>query len=132
MGQVGARREPVGRPERPHLPVVGGRAVGRPPGQYPWSRVQHHVTQILVDRSPRSANPIHHRLERLNSFNPNEIFVGQGGFRSYIAYVFVKKNLAVLESVMLDNATYVFGQNWQQVSRLTKAQVIQGDLHLVS
>ena len=29
MGQVGARREPVGRPERPHLLYAVGRAGGR-------------------------------------------------------------------------------------------------------
>ena len=31
---------------------------------------------------------------------------------------------------MLDNATYIFDHNWEQVSRMTKAQILQGDLHL--
>ena len=99
-----------------------------PPGQYPWSRVQLHVTQMLEDKSPRFANPIHHRLEKLASFNPDEVYVGHGGFRSYVAYLFNAKGLAVLESIMLDNATYVFDRNWQQVSQMTKAQILQGNL----
>lgn len=101
-----------------------------PPGRYPWTRIQQHVTQLLEDRAPRYVNPIHRRLEKIASFKPDEVYVGHGGFRSYVAYVFPEKGLAVLESVMLDNATYVFDQNWQQISRMTKAEILQGDLHL--
>ena len=101
-----------------------------PPGRYPWTRIQRHVTQLLDGRAPRFVNPIHRRLEKIASFNPDEVYVGHGGFRSYVAYVFPEKGLAVLESVMLDNATYVFDQNWKQVSRMTKAEILQGDLHL--
>lgn len=101
-----------------------------PPGQYPWSQVRRHVTQILGNKAPRFANPIHHRLEKLASFNPDEVYVGHGGFRSYVAYIFNAKGFAVLESIMLDNATYVFDRNWQQVSQMTKAQILQDNLHL--
>ena len=101
-----------------------------PSGQYPWSRVRQHVNQMLKDKAPRSANPIHHRLEKLASLNPDEVYVGHGGFRSYVAYIFNVKELAVLESVMLDNATYIFNQDWQQVSQMTKAQILQDNLHL--
>lgn len=101
-----------------------------PPGQYPWSRVRQHVTQVLENATPRYANPIYRRLEKIASFNPEEVYVGQGGFRSYVAYIFRSKTLAVLESVMLDNATYVFGQDWHEVSQMTKAEIIRGDLHL--
>ena len=100
-----------------------------PPGQYPWSKVQRHISQILENKAPRSANPIYHRLEKLASFNSDEVYVGHGGFRSYVAYVFNASGLAVLESVMLDNATYIFDRNWQQVSQMTKAQILQGNLH---
>lgn len=101
-----------------------------PPGRYPWTRVQQHVADLLEDRAPRFVNPIHNRHAKIVSFNPDEVYVGHGGFRSYVAFVFLEKGLAVLESVMLDNATYVFDQNWQQVSRMTKAEIIQDDLHL--
>lgn len=100
-----------------------------PPGEYPWSRVQQHVTEILEDTAPRFANPIHRRLKTLASYNPDHVYVGHGGFRSYVAYIFNAKELAVLESVMLDNATYVFDRNWQEVSQMTKAQILQGNLH---
>lgn len=101
-----------------------------PPGRYPWSQIQQHVQQLLGRRNPRSANPILHRIAKLASYNPDEVYIGHGGFRSYVAYVYTAKKLAVLESVELDNATYVFDRNWQQVSQMTKAQILQGNLHL--
>ncbi len=101
-----------------------------PPGKYPWSQLQNHVTQVLVKKTPRYANPIYRRLEKLASFNPEEVYVGKGGFRSYVAYLFKAKGITVLESIMLDNATYVFDENWQKVSQMTKAQILQDNLHL--
>ena len=100
-----------------------------PPGQHPWSRVHDHVTRMLENKAPRYANPIHHRIEKLASFNPDEVYVGEGGFRAYVAYIFNAKGFAVLESVMLDNATYVFDEDWQRISQMTKAQVLQGNLY---
>lgn len=102
-----------------------------PPGQYPWPQVQQHVRQVVGNLSPRYANPILGRMQVLVGHNPDQVYVGQGGYRAYIAYIFNSKNLAVLESIMLDNATYVFGQNWQQVSQLTKAEVLGNNLQQV-
>ena len=99
-----------------------------PPGKYPWSRVHKHIGQMLKNKGARSANPIQNRLEQLASFNPDEVYVGEGGFRAYVAYIFDDKGLAVLESVMLDNATYVFDRDWQQVSQMTKAEILQSNL----
>ena len=67
-----------------------------PPGLYPWSRVRQHVAQMLEETTHRHANPIYRRLEKIASFNPDEVYVGQGGFRSYVAYIFRSKALAVL------------------------------------
>ena len=99
-----------------------------PPGQYPWSRVRQHVNQVLGNKSPSSANPILHRFDKLDSLKPATIYVGRGGFRYYVAYIFERKGLAVLESVMLNNATYVFDQDWERLSQMTKAEILQANL----
>ena len=101
-----------------------------PPGQYPWSRVRGHVERILDDKDPRYANPVYRRLETIAAYNPDEVYVGHGGFRTYVAYVFRAKKIAILESVMLNNATYVFGQDWQRLSQMTKAEILRNDLQL--
>ena len=101
-----------------------------PPGRYPWSRVRQHVIRSLEPRNPRETAPVLARLETLASYSPDEVYIGEQGFSSYVAYIFKEKGLAVLESTMLDNATYVFNLEWHPVSQMTKAQILQGNLHL--
>lgn len=39
------------------------------------------------------------------------------------------KNLFVLESTHLDNATYVLKSNWQELSQLTKREILRCELY---
>ncbi|MDE0406777.1 MAG: hypothetical protein OXN81_02870 [Alphaproteobacteria bacterium] len=100
-----------------------------PPGRYPWKQVREHVTGTLETRDPEASAPVLFRHETLASFAPDEIWIGERGFRSYVAYIFRARGLAVLESAMLDNATYIFDLDWRRVSQMTKAEILEGDLH---
>ncbi len=100
-----------------------------PPGQYPWSQIHQRVTRILESGDPLASAPVLSRLETLASFGPDEIYIGERGFRAYVAYIFRTRGLAVLESAMLDNATYVFDLDWHRVSQMTKAEILEGNLH---
>ena len=101
-----------------------------PPGTHPWKTLEKHMKAVLKQRKPQAANPIMRRQEKISSYEPTEIYIGQGGFSSYVAYVFKKKNIAILESTLLGNATYIFGKNWQTVSKLSKAEIMNGQLHI--
>lgn len=96
-----------------------------PPGEYPWSQIVSHV-RSNNRRSERYLKVIVDRQDFLLKKNPVRVFTGQGGFREYIAYVF--KDFAILDSITLGNALYVFGDDWEHVSKLTKAQIITGNL----
>ena len=100
-----------------------------PPGRYPWKQVRRHVTETLETRDPEASAPVLFRHETLASFAPDEIWIGERGFRSYVAYIFRTRGLAVLESAMLDNATYVFDLDWRRVSQMTKVEILEGNLH---
>ena len=91
--------------------------------------IRQHVIKTLESRDPHTSAPVLSRHETLASFTPDEIYIGKQGFRAYVAYIFTNKGLAVLESAMLDNATYVFDLDWHRVSQLTKAQILDGNLH---
>lgn len=39
------------------------------------------------------------------------------------------KDLYVLESMELNNATYIFKSDWQELSKISKKQIIDGNLH---
>ncbi len=55
--------------------------------------------------------------------------MGRAGFDGYVIFGFPQKNLFVLENVHSDNATYVFEEDWAELSQMTKAQILSHDLH---
>lgn len=87
-----------------------------------------HV-EPFVRRQPRGNQPIiRARLQEVNKYKPEFVAVGQAGFDGYVIFGFPKKNLYVLESVHPDNATYVFEDEWQRLSQMTKAEILNHDL----
>lgn len=64
----------------------------------------------------------------INAYKPDFIGVGHGGFNGYFVFGFENKNVYILESVFLDNATYVFKENWEHLSELTKNEIINNDI----
>ena len=59
------------------------------------------------------------------SYHYQEIAVGIGEYKSYVIYSFHHKEISVLESDSLNNATYVFKySNWEAFSRKTKTEII--------
>jgi hypothetical protein len=100
-----------------------------PPGEYPWERLKTHIDRAIARTGDDAQKVIWDRQETLRSFGPDEIYVGQGGFNDYLSYVFRAHGVVVLESVRMDNAIYVFGLDWQEVSQLTKAEVLSNRFH---
>lgn len=99
-----------------------------PPGRHPWSKVEEHVKTALSEVDARYRNPVIFRQTRIAAHQPDEVYLGLGGFSQYLAYVFKKKGITILESLEMDNATYIFGLDWMKLSQLTKAEIIQGKM----
>lgn len=99
-----------------------------PPGKYPWSHLNEHLDKVLAKRPPFDRVLIKGRADFLTSLGPNVIHTGMGGFSEYVAYEFTDKRLVVLECIKQGNAIYIFGMNWAQVAKLTKAEVLVGNL----
>lgn len=96
-----------------------------PPGQYPWEKVESKL-KPLVGALPKGNRPwAWHRISKLRKHEPDFHAIGTGGFRGYVVFGFKDKNLYVLECIQYGNATYVFNENWKEISKLTKAEVIQ-------
>jgi hypothetical protein len=58
------------------------------------------------------------------------VAVGQGGFTGYIVFGFPGRDFSVLEHLRVGNATYVLGEDWSQVSRMTKSQILDENRYL--
>lgn len=100
-----------------------------PRGRRPWAMLQPAIQEI-VNGQPEGNRPvIEHRLEFVNRQEPDFVAVGRAGFRGYLVFGFLSRNIFVLESTLPNNATYVLGINWEQLSQLTKAELIGGNLH---
>ena len=67
-------------------------------------------------------------METINGYQPNFVAVGQGGFTHYLVFGFPNRNIFLLESTFIDNATYVLGNNWERLSRMTKGELLDNNL----
>jgi hypothetical protein len=99
-----------------------------PPGEYPWERLEAHIDAAVGNRSESTRSVIWDRQQTIKSFGPDEIYVGEAGFQDYLAYVFRRQQLVILESIRKDNAIYAFGMNWTRVSQLSKAEILRNSL----
>ena len=100
-----------------------------PRGSMPWEQLRQEIEPI-VKSAPKGNQPfILHRLETINEFNPDFAAIGTAGFRGYIILGFRDRNTYVCESIFYGNATYIFNEQWEELSKKTKAEILSKDLH---
>lgn len=100
-----------------------------PPGDYPFDRAKEALKEYL-ERLPEGDKEIaKERIRAITSHGPNFIAVGLGGFSDYVVFGFTKKNRFVLESPNAGNATYIFRNGWEELSGMSKAEIIEGGHH---
>lgn len=96
-----------------------------PQGEKPYEALQSHLKATLPNNNFLPV--ILDRQEYITSLNPDQMYIGLGGFDDYIAYLFLDKNIVVLESIKYGNAVYIFGENWIELSKLPKKQVLENN-----
>lgn len=102
-----------------------------PRGVYPWAKVSVMIKSGTANLDEGEAAIIKYRLAYMNTYKPDFIGVGHGGFNGYFVFGFEKKNVYILESIYLDNATYIFSDDWESLSKLTKNEIINSNLEHV-
>ncbi|HSX33134.1 MAG TPA: hypothetical protein VLF91_02240 [Candidatus Saccharimonadales bacterium] len=100
-----------------------------PQGEHPFAVLRKHLKEALGRVKEGNRSFVDHRLERVNGYRPEFTAVGHGGFTGYVIFGFPKKGIYVLESILYGNATYVLGEDWEKISQMTKAQILNNDLH---
>lgn len=98
-----------------------------PEGEYPWTRLAQLAGDLSSNRIGK-AKVQEHNISTILQYRPSELVYGAGGFRGYLVFKFPAKNLFILENVIYGNATYVFENEWEEFSHLTKAEIIQNRL----
>lgn len=99
-----------------------------PPGEHPWDRIEAHIKKVFAGKAPSVAKAVLQRQDVILAHKPSVTWRGLGGFSDYVAYIFDDRGVVVLESVHYGNALYVLGEDWEELSKLTKAQIIRHQL----
>lgn len=100
-----------------------------PKGDYPWEKIEPIIKE-RINSQPKGNRPvIKHRNEKISSKEPTFFAYGLGGFSDYTVYGFPKLNIYILESMNIGNATYIFDKNWEEMTKLTKKEIIDESLY---
>ena len=100
-----------------------------PPGPYPFARAKQELSEFINGLAPEVKPVIEDRIKAITHYNPDFIAVGIGGFKDYVVFGFSKNDTYVLESPSIGNATYIFKNDWQELSLRTKKEILDGSLH---
>ena len=99
-----------------------------PSGNYPWEKMQNEIEKISKKKSRTAKKVLLDKCEYIESFHPNFRAYGKSGFNGYVIFGFADKDVYVLESVYSNNATYIFGKKWEELSKLSKAEILNDNL----
>ncbi|MFD2574607.1 hypothetical protein ACFSUS_28505 [Spirosoma soli] len=100
-----------------------------PQGEYPWEKAKDVLQSVTKTLPAWKREIVDARFKLVTNFSPSRIVIGEAGFDGYVIFCFEQQNLYLLESRYTGNATYVFGENWERLSTLTKQEILNGKLH---
>ncbi len=99
-----------------------------PPGKYPWEKVRDSIETITKKCNRTQTAMMLRNCKTIIDMEPEFVAYGKSGFRGYVAFGFPKRNMYILESIFPNNATYVFNNDWETLSKMTKAEILSNDL----
>lgn len=100
-----------------------------PSGDRPWETSTPVIKEFIDSLSRKNQPVIVDRWSKIKEHKPDKEILGTKGYRGYIVFVFKEKNISIFESALYGNATYVFEGDWEDLSKLTKAEIINENLY---
>lgn len=101
-----------------------------PQGNYPWEKIEKVLEKVSKKSSRTSRKILIDNCRYINSFSPDFMALGKSGFNGYVIWGFNDKKRYILESIYTNNATYVFGKDWKELSKLSKAEILSENLQI--
>jgi len=99
-----------------------------PKGNLSLEILKGTIDPIISRLKDQKQRVIWHRIDVIQQNNPDFIAIGQAGFTGYIIFAFPEKRIFVLESLFEGNATYVFDEKWEYLSKKTKSEILSKSL----
>lgn len=97
-----------------------------PEGKLVWEKVASGLGISQSKAKKKLAEK--YRFEHLDKHMPAKVYQGMNGFHGYLVFDFPKAGVVIMENMLYGNATYVIEHNWEEVSKLTKGEVIANNL----
>ncbi|RKP47850.1 hypothetical protein D7Z26_21785 [Cohnella endophytica] len=97
-----------------------------PPGE---KNIEHNVAYLISKfRNPTKEiqEIIADRVNFFEALNPIQYIVGESKFSQYIGAM-LKENLVLLENVRYGNAIYILFENWKQLSKLSRTELLNSN-----
>lgn len=102
-----------------------------PKGVRSWDKQKILIKPFLDNIKDKRQKPVYDaRFEDINNLKPDFTAIGRNGFNGYIIFGFLDKNIYILESAFYGNAIYIFSENWKELSKKTKAEIINNNLQI--
>ena len=99
-----------------------------PQGQYPFECARQALGEYMQRLPENDRATATERIRGITIHNPDFVAVGLGGFSDYVVFGFTGRRRYVLESPNTGNATYVFRNEWEDFSQLSKREILQENL----
>ena len=103
-----------------HITTVGWEIF--PPGT--MDRTFSIITRRMRNPTPERQREIQRRASALNRLHPTEYIVGSGMNSRYFGAKF-GENIVVFENVDYGNALYILFDNWQEISKMSRIDILK-------
>ncbi|GAF21678.1 hypothetical protein JCM19047_1379 [Bacillus sp. JCM 19047] len=91
-----------------------------------WDDLRDNVDELLKHKKISEKILVKNRLELISEYSPNLVVTGINGYRGYIVFGFPSSNIFIFESLEYGNATYIFEGGWEELSKMTKREIMNG------
>ena len=98
-----------------------------PPGDMPWEVYYKMIHNKVENYNKKEIISVKDRYEFIKNLNPTNIICGEDGFLGYFIAE-IKENFYICDSIFLGNAIYILENNWRDISKLTKKEIIDNKL----
>jgi hypothetical protein len=96
-----------------------------PPGKHPFPELVKHFERLQKGEAGSSIDE--ERLRKLCEFELTDTYTGSDDFRRYIVFDYSRYGFAILECPFVGNAVYILIGDWKELSRLSKAELLNLD-----
>ncbi|MFM0048356.1 hypothetical protein [Caballeronia grimmiae] len=101
-----------------------------PPGRSPWLAAKPALDRVVMGAPAGNRGVIAARFSAIGGHTPEFVAVGTAGFDGYAVFGFLRLGFCLLESRLVNNATYVLSDtDWERVSQLSKAEILAQAAH---